>query len=299
MKATRAIDRSECGSAADVRWVLENPSLDYAQAKIALDRLVSPSIDADATLGELDRLAKAAEMLVGSDAGTDSKLAALRKLIYESGPWNDYRSFDYDHSNVRGADVRVKLISHYLNTRRGDCVSMPVLVLILAEKLGIDMALVSAPNHIFLRHTDDRGRVINLEATSGANPARDEWLRKTRPMTDRAIASGLYMRTLSRSEGIALMATTVLQALMDGGRYDEAIEVSEVILEHSPHNAIALVNQGSAYFNLLRVRYLDTYRSAFLIPLSLRPDYQWLLQRNHAAFTSAKALGWQPDGWLD
>ena len=138
----------------------------------------------------------------------------------------------------------MKLISHYLDTRLGDCVSMPLLFLILADRMGLNVALSTVPLHVFVRHIDTAGRVTNLETTSGANPARDEWVRRIRPTSDRAIRSGLHMRTLSRREGIALMATTVLQYLMDSRRYEEAIEVAQAILEQDQRNSIALINLG-------------------------------------------------------
>jgi hypothetical protein len=51
---------------------------------------------------------------------------------------------------------------------------------------------------------------------------------------------------------------------------------------------------GNAYSKILNANFLDTYQWAFLIPLPLRPRYLMLLQRNHAAFQRAKALGGEP-----
>lgn len=214
--------------AAAVRAILSAPDrgLDYLRAKLALDAIVDPAVDTPAVVAELEAMREIALRLAGPAADDGAKLSALRRLIYESGPWNRYRPFAYDHANLRGANVRVKLISHYLETRLGDCVSMPLLFLILADRMGLNVALSTAPFHVFVRHIDAAGRVTNFETTSGANPARDEWMRRTRPMSDLSIRSGLYMRTLSPREGVALMATTVLQYLMDSRRFEEAVEVA-------------------------------------------------------------------------
>src|SRR5689334_14053687 len=185
-----------------VRCILEvsDDKLDYAKAKVALDALIDPDIDEVLTFAEIDRLTTKAFQLAGPRPTSQAKLQALRQLIYVSGPWNSYRPFAYDHSNVRGNDVRLKLISNYLSTRLGDCVSMPILFLILADKLGLDIALSLAPNHLLLKHRLDDGRLINLETTSGANFARDEWLRQVRPMSDRSLESGMYLRPLTKRE---------------------------------------------------------------------------------------------------
>jgi regulator of sirC expression with transglutaminase-like and TPR domain len=179
--------------AAAVEAILSAPDadLDYAEAKLALDLLVDPWLNTDAARAELDRLTDAALRLAGPGAHPGQKLAALRGLIYEPGPWNEERPFAYDQSDPDGTFIPNKMLANYLARRVGNCVSMPVLFLILAERIGLDMALAAAPFHIFVRHCMPDGRIINLETTSGAHPARDEWYHQLAPMSDRALASGI------------------------------------------------------------------------------------------------------------
>ena len=209
---------------AAVRDILtaEDTRLDYGHAKLALDRLIEPDTATTVIAATLDRLVENARRLAGPSPPPDVQLAALRRLIYNAGPWNDHRPFAYDHADPLGQRIGNKLLATYLATRRGNCVSMPALLLILAEKLGLDVALAKAPLHIFLRYRTESGRVLSLEATSGAHPARDEWYRQQMLMTDRAVASGLYLRTLPKREGMALLATTVLEHLIEQRRFTDA-----------------------------------------------------------------------------
>ena len=237
-------------------------------------------------------MAEAARELAGPAPDDAAKLNALRKLIYESGPWNGSRPFAYDHSNVRGQNVRLKLLSHYLETRLGDCVSMPVLFLILADRLDLDVALSLAPNHFFVKHRLDDGRVVNLEPTSGANPARDEWLRRIRPMSDRSIQSGMYLGLLSKREGIASMAMSVVQYLRDGAHLEETAAVCELILANNSRDGLVWVNLALSC-EALGKRLLEQYRAECLIPLNLRAHYWTLVARNNAAVLRARFLGWE------
>ena len=282
--------------AAIVRDVLSvsDDRLDYGRAKLAFDQIVDPSSNADATLVEIDRLAGRANSVAGAGASPTVRLSALRRVIYESGAWNDGRPFVYDHADPLGQNVRNKLISTYLATRRGNCVSMPILFLIVGERMGLNLALSTAPLHIFLRHTDESGREINLEATSGAHPARTLWYRQNLPMTDRAIESGLYMRTLSRREAVAHMASTVVDFLMSEGRFQEAIEVAEALLQHYPRDGYTLVKLGTAYAELMRVEFLARFPPPAPVPPDLRERFLLLAQRNRLAFQAAEALGWGP-----
>ncbi|HEX8258481.1 MAG TPA: hypothetical protein VF589_12695 [Allosphingosinicella sp.] len=294
MPCAPAARQQSADPAAAVHAILSVPDdeLDYACAKLALDRIVDPSIDVQATMVELHRMAGIARELAGPSATDGAKLAALRKLIYESGPWNDHRPFGYDHSDPHGQHLPRKLLHNYLAGRLGQCVSMPILFLILADWMGLRVALASAPEHIFVRYTDGLGRTINLETTSGAHPARDVWYRHCFLVNDRAIESGLYMRTLSRREGAALMATTVAEHLRAQGRYEEVIAVCETILEHDRRAGAVMVMQGSAYGVLLHQEFERQYPLPFLIPEQLRARRLRLIERNNSLISAAEALGW-------
>jgi len=287
--------KSENGVAGAVRKILADNSLDYARTKVALDQLVDPSANGDKTLREVDRLTKAAKLLAGPNTATSARLAAIHKLIYESGPWNDGRPFAYDHGDPEGTHIPNKLLHVYLRRRLGNCVSMPILFLIFAERLGVDTALARAPSHIFLRHRMADGRIANIETTSGGHPARDEWFRQNFPMSERALASGLYMRSLSRREGMALMATMVLEHLAEKRRWNEVIAVAEAILAHDPRAADVLVWQGSAYGHLLESEAGARFAVPLLLPVAPLARRLMLMERNNSLIHAAETLGWQPD----
>jgi regulator of sirC expression with transglutaminase-like and TPR domain len=295
--ATLASSNAQAESlSSEVRRILSSPDaqLNYARAVMTFDRLIDPALDEVAIGRELDSLAAEARALAGPAASDEAKLNAVRRVIYRAGPWNGQRPFSYDHSDPLGLDVRNKLLSTYLRTRLGNCVSMPVLFLVLADRLGLNVSLASAPLHLFIRYTDPAGRAFNLETTSGANLTRPEWYRQNLPMTEQAIESGLYMRTLSKREVVAHMATTVMDWSLSLGRYQEAVEIADVILEHFPRDGYTMVKRGHAYGELLRAECVERFpvRSAMPIPVQLRCDS--LAGHNMRSFQQAEALGWRP-----
>jgi regulator of sirC expression with transglutaminase-like and TPR domain len=286
------------GSAASaVSKILSLPDdqLDYASAAIAFDRLADPSIDSARTQATIAQLLDAAQQMAGPNPTDIYKRAAIRKAIYESGPWNDNRAFAYDQTDPLGRNIKNKLLATYVRTRRGNCVSMPILFLILADKMGLNVRLATAPLHVFVRYTDTQGITRNLEATSGGQFAREEWYRQKAPMSDRAIESGIYMRTLSKRDSIAEMANTLVDLLIDQRRYQEAIEVADAILKVNPREAYTMVRKGHAFGEMMRVEFLEKYPTPALIPSALRPRFAQLAEQNERAFKGAEALGWQPD----
>ena len=271
-------------------------SLDYAAAKLAFDQLIDPTHNAPYAVAQLDRLTESTRQLAGSAATPNRTFAALRRVIYEDGPWNEGRAFAYDQSDPMGQRIDTKLLATYLRTRRGNCVSMPVLFLIMADRLGLDVGLATAPLHMFVRYRSENGQVVNVEATSGGHPSRDEWYRERMPMTDRAISNGVYLRTLGWRESVALIESTVLEWLIERERFEEALAVSDVILRNAPRDAYTMAKQGSVYGELIRREFENRYRGPAMVPAALRDRYAMLTQRNQAAFARAEALGWEPVG---
>ena len=67
-----------------------------------------------------------------------------------------------------------------------------MLFVALAQRLGLNATLSTAPDHMFVKYTDDvTGKTVDLETTSGAYPARDAYIRQNMPMTDASIANGI------------------------------------------------------------------------------------------------------------
>ncbi|MCL4716752.1 MAG: hypothetical protein KJZ75_17720 [Hyphomonadaceae bacterium] len=266
----------------------------YLQTKLAFDSVISPSANGATASRVIDGMVVAARALAGSNADDTRKLAAVRTVIYEAGAWNDNRPFAYDMRDPLGRNINNKLLATYVSTRLGNCVSMPVLFLIVADRLGLNVALATAPHHVFVRYTDAEGRAVNLETTSGGHPARDVWYRQNMPMTDLALSNGIYMRTLSPRESVATMALTVGEFLLGAGRYPEVIDVAEVIGEYAPRDVGPILLAAEAYGRLFAQEFENRYPTPDAIPPNLHARYRELATMNASLYAHAEALGWRP-----
>ncbi len=293
------IDRSN--PAAFVRALVNVPDgkADFARVKLAVDKFVDPSIDEVAGIAEIDRMVTTVDKMLGTlppDAASTSveKMKALRTFLYEGGWWNNGRPFEYDLSDPYGQKPGSQSLPNYLATRKGNCVSMPALFLILGKRLGLDVTLSTAPLHIFIKFTDDAtGKTWNLETTSGAGFTRDAWYRQKLEMTDEAIANGVYLKTLSQREALSIVATPILDSLIATGRYDEAVAVANVLIEAYPANAYTLVKKGTAYYRLLDINIIRKYPKQSDIPADRIAYANDLYKANREAFAKAEALGWR------
>jgi regulator of sirC expression with transglutaminase-like and TPR domain len=279
-----------------VRSVMSTPSdkIDFARAKLTFDKLYDPSTDVDAALKHIDGMVRTIRTMSGPSAPPELRLIALRTYIYKAGPWNQNNPFTYDFADPLGRRSSNQLLATYLRTRRGNCVSMPMLFLALMQRLGLKGTLSTAPHHVFVKYRDEAaGRWVNLETTSGANPTSKTWRSELLPMTGAAIANGLYMKTLSKQETLALMADIVLAGDAERHRYDEMLAVAEVLQPYYPNNLAVLLAPATAAEGLVQGEFLSKYPTRNDVPPELLDRLGLLELTVSGALNHAYALGWR------
>ncbi|RYG99572.1 MAG: hypothetical protein EON58_03490 [Alphaproteobacteria bacterium] len=272
---------------------LFDASRDLLDVKLSVDAMVNPSSKTDAVRSEVEKMAAQITAMAGKDADSATKLVTLKRYLYETGAWNDNKPFEYDLNDPLGTNPANRLLQHYLTARRGNCITMPILFAVLGERIGLNMTLAEAPLHVFVKYTDDGGKLWNLEPTSGGGFTRDEWYRRKLPMSDLAVTNGVYLRALSHHEAVAVIASFLVEHEIGNGQFENALTISNVLLRHYPNFAYGLVKQGSAYSAILR-RELAAYKRMEDIPTDLKANADWWYERNIEAFAKAEALGWRP-----
>jgi regulator of sirC expression with transglutaminase-like and TPR domain len=269
-------------------------AMDIARIKLTIDKMIDPSVDVEASVRQIDELAAQVRAMLRPSASSAERLQALQRYIYEKGPWNGFQSFGYDFDDPVGKNIHNKLLPNYIKSRKGNCVTMPVLFVILGQRLGLDITLSTAPLHLFAKYTDpETGVTFNLETTSGAKPARDVWIQQQNPMTDEAIANGLYMQKLSKRESAAVMATTLSEYFVQEQKHKKVIAISDVILAHYPKEVGSMLRKGSAYGRLATAQFMRKYPRPNLIPQEERGYFEYLGQQNRIWFAKAESLGWR------
>ncbi|PDT27230.1 hypothetical protein CO660_24445 [Rhizobium sp. L9] len=279
---------------ADVE-ALFMPARDLADIKFTVDHMIDASVSIEAGIAEIDRMAADVKATLPSNADGAETLATLRRYLYEPGAWNGGSAFSYDQTDPLGTRPINRRLSTYLETRRGNCITMPMLMMFLGKRLGLNMTLAQAPLHVFIKYTDDDGETWNLEATSGGGFTRDVWYRQKLPMTDQAVANGVYLKPLSHDEEVALIASTLVEQALENRDFESAIAICQVLLKHYPNFAYLLAKLGNAYGGLLQRELAGKYTRMEDVPPALRAKADGWYRLNGEAFAKAEALGWRPD----
>ncbi|MCU0846077.1 MAG: hypothetical protein MUC76_14265 [Spirochaetes bacterium] len=162
------------------------------------------------------------------------------------------------------------LLGRGLETKTVDCDNYCALYIAIAEVIRIPIVPVYAPNHSFVRFYFDDGTYLNWETTR-AVVRPDSYYVKTLKIPEESIRAGVYMKTLSRQEFIAVEHNNIGAYLMMGGKYAEAVPYFNTSVRLYPLFSSAYHNRGSSFYalkhpdgalaDLLRANELDPSRA--------------------------------------
>lgn len=109
----------------------------------------------------------------------------------------------YDFNDPFGIEDPSKMfVSKLLREQTGQCKSLPLLFLILTEKLGGNAYLSFSPSHSFIKCKDRNNKLFNIELTNGML-TNDAWLVGSGYIKTEAVRSGIYLDTLNKRQVIA------------------------------------------------------------------------------------------------
>lgn len=288
-------DSSNFHEAQVLKAILGQPeeAIDFAKANLAINKLVDPNIDVNVNLKKIEAIVTTIQALLPVGASSKDKMLAVRKYLYEAGAWNGHQVYRYDFDDPKDTKIGNKLLPTYLATKKGNCISMPLLFIALGQQLGINVTASTAPLHVLVKYTDsDTGQSYNLEATSGANPSRDVWYQQTMHITDRTLANRIYLQKLTKRETVAVMAMVLAENYLAKQQYEKAMMIADVVLKYYPNAVEAMVMKGTLFYHLLAKHYLSKYPAPYLIPMGERPYFEFLDINNRYWFDKAEALGW-------
>jgi regulator of sirC expression with transglutaminase-like and TPR domain len=280
-----------------IQSILAQPEdrIDLAQVEIAIERMIDPQVNEMATLHQLDVLAANVRARFPQGDATDPEVkgTVLISTMRDAGSWNDFRPFRYDLNNPLGDKVSDKLISHYLATRLGNCVTMPVLFVILGQKLGLPVTLSTAPMHVFAKFRKDDGTWTNVELTSYGGQT-DEHYQQRMGISSSAMDHHIYLQTLTRKQSAQVIMEMLVEHYYETKQAEQQLALTDLLLNANPNDIPVMIFRGDAFAQLSDQRY-KRYGSPKNIPAAKRSDYLGLEYNNQATFAHAEALGWTPE----
>ncbi len=138
---------------------------------------------------ELERIA--ARVTAAQGSGLDV-VAALRRVVFDQLAYV---------REVDRTDLRYVLLPSVVAGRRGSCVGLGTLYLVLAEQLGLPLDGILVPGHFFVRARTAAG-VRNVELLRDGNVTDDDFYHQRYPMAQPPAPA--YLRALTVPEILAV-----------------------------------------------------------------------------------------------
>ncbi len=132
----------------------------------------------------------------------ESRIALLNKYLFVTGNWNDSISFTFDYDDMEGRKKDNRYLNGLIATKKGCCVTLPMLYLVLADRLGWPIYPVRAPQHFFCRYivNQDSNKYYNIETTSKGMIIDNGMYIEDFKITEAGVRNGCYLRTLTKKE---------------------------------------------------------------------------------------------------
>lgn len=221
--------------------VLELPDqeIDLATACLLISKqgykdLYHTAIDVDGYRKRLDQMAEA--LSVRLRGKTDP-----RRIVWTV---NDYffRQLGFTAAPTT-ENPRDLFLNSVLDRRRGHCLSLSVLMMSIAERIGLPFYGVAAPRHFFVRY-EDAGRRINIETTEQGRSYPDSEYAVSYDVPE---GSSFYMKNIGKKGVLACFLNNLAAVYGRNGMADEALWAAGNAVASYPALADSHNNLGLAY----------------------------------------------------
>ena len=243
LAASQNPDAGLDGFSSGVQEILALPEekIDIGLAALTFAKEVYPNIDIQAYSKKIDALASEVKAVINGNPDPDFAIRAMNTVLYRR------EGFRYDKAEDNRGTRDNFFLNGILDTKKGTCISMPMLWMAVAQRVGLPVYPVHSPEHTFLRFKDKQLKDSNIEATSGGGSPSDEQYIRDFHITPTAVASGGYMRTLSYREYLAELVMENGIAFVRHGDREKSIKYYEEAEKLDPTNIVNTENLRMSY----------------------------------------------------
>jgi regulator of sirC expression with transglutaminase-like and TPR domain len=240
--------------------------LSLAEAALLLAKDEYPALDVDAYLARLDELAGRVRARLPECANIEDTLVAMNQMLFDelgfAGNVNDY----YDPRNSFLNDV--------LDRKLGIPITLSILYMDIASRLGLELEGVSFPGHFLVKFSTEEGDVVLDPFTGGTPLTEEDLVERLEEVTGNELASSLSINELleaaNKRDILVRMLRNLKVIYQRRQRHDKALTALNRILLIAPDQQEELRERGELHERL------ECFRAA-------RDDYRRYLEHASAA----------------
>lgn len=199
----------------------------------------------------------------------------------------------YDFEDFWGEKDWTKgMVSKLLRVQSGQCHSLPLLYLILAEGLSSKAYLAYSPEHSYIKIKLPNGTFQNIELTNG-HMTTDSYILKSGFVKSEALANKVYMDTLSKRQVVANSILDLAKGYRNKYGFDEFyLSCVTSGLQYHPNNVVGHLMKGDYYYWLVQ-DILKQDPDITKRPLQEVPEFWDIVNKVKAEKATLDALGYE------
>ena len=239
---------------------LDDNEVDLATAALIVSEHWSDLVHGRRYLRRLDEMASEIRDILRAKEleGSYRAVAVINEYLFEKEGFESVKEV---------SDPNDLFLHSVLDKKRGYCLSLSLLYLSLAERLGLPLYGVVVPGHFFVRYEDEQAR-FNIETTSKGGTAPDEhYVRKFNVPQGRK--DNIYMRNLSKAETLGCLFNNLGNCYSDIGDMESALGTLEKAVRMNPSLSESHMNLGNIY---LKKGMVDDAIYEYRAALKINPD---------------------------
>ena len=247
-----------------IEQVFAGPDHEVAlgEAALVLARLEYPNLDVRAYLDEFERFAAEAEAGLPDNYEPDSIIAGLNAYLFEN---LGFRGNEDDYYNPRNS-----FLNDVLERRTGIPITLSIVYLEIARRLGLPFYGVGLPGHFIIKYDDNR-RYIFVDPFHAGRVLETEDCREiVRGIAgSELVLTEQHFRAVDNRYIILRMLSNLRSIYLQTRQYRKVIAVLDMVLNLAPASAEDYKQRARLHHELGQstpaIKDLETY-------LSMRPD---------------------------
>lgn len=212
-------------------------------SSLILSKVVYPDIKFQHYIDVIDSITRDVKSQVGISESPYIRIAYLNKAIYQN------YGLEYDKTDFMGRNFENQILTSVLDRHRGVCTTMPLVYMLVAERLDYPVKAVRAPNHFFCRYiTNKQPFKINIEATSGVQVSDICYIEDMQIPRD-AYQNKVYLSNMSKREYIGSLLCIIAGYYLSKHDENNAVLYFEKGVELDPKNTEAMQVMVAIYMH--------------------------------------------------
>jgi regulator of sirC expression with transglutaminase-like and TPR domain len=226
--------------------LVSRDQFDLTRASLLLAQDAYPAVDIPACLGQIEDMAQQIAGRISPDAFATQKLQALNQYLFAEQGYSGNVDNYYDPRN--------SYLNQVLERRVGIPITLSVLYLEIARRIGLDLKGVSFPGHFMVKLNAERGLLV-LDPFSGGEAQSEVELRqrlsRVMPEADAKRAPlAPFLESATPRQIVARMLRNLKGIYSQAGQHEHALAVMHRILLVMPESVEELRDRGIIYEKL-------------------------------------------------